>query len=159
MTDIELPADLAPLVLTVEGLNDFGADFGGGRQIQRHSLPSPYGRVLAPGDMATIYNLNPIYDRGITGAGQKIAVIGRTPFSVSDVRTFRKTFGLPNNDPQQIVVPGFPDPGLDDRHLDEALADVEWAGASAPDATILYVYSKSFDPVIYAIDRVVLQLP
>jgi subtilase family serine protease len=147
--DVSLPVDLAPMVSAISGLDGFRTA-GGPR---RRALETSLGKALAPADLATIYNLNPIYARGITGAGQKIVVIGSSAFQLSDVQSFRKEFGLPKNDPQVILVPGSQDPGVGDELL-EALADVQWAGASAPEATILYVYSEwHFESVLYAIDR------
>jgi hypothetical protein len=149
VTDVSLPADLAPLVSAISGLNDFRN--GGGPR--RRALETNIGKALAPADLAAIYNLNPIYAKGYTGDGQKIVVIGASAFQMSDVQAFRKEFGLPKNDPQVILVPGADDPGVGDEVL-EALADVQWAGASAPGASILYVYSPyHFQSVLYAIDR------
>ncbi len=51
--------------------------------------------AVTPADFATIYNLNPLFAEGITGAGQTVVVIEDTLLtSVSDVATFRTAFGL-----------------------------------------------------------------
>ena len=68
----------------------------------------------------------------------EIGIPGQSALTVSDVQTFRSTFGLPKNDPQTILVPGYPDPGKSDANgLGEALLDVEYSGAIAPAATII----------------------
>jgi len=108
------------------------------------SYTSGANKSLAPGDFATIYNLNPLYSAGIDGTGQSIAIVGRTHSSSSPAnwKTFRTTFGLPTNAPQ-ILVNGT-DPG--DQGLDEdveADLDVEWSGAIAKNATIKFVTSLS----------------
>ena len=47
------------------------------------STISPYyfnggGNYLAPGDIATIYDIGPLYTAGIDGTGMKIAIMGQT---------------------------------------------------------------------------------
>ena len=50
---------------------------------------------MVPADLATIYNLNPLFSAGYSGQGQTIAVIEDTNvFSTSDWTTFRSKFGL-----------------------------------------------------------------
>ena len=52
-------------------------------------------QAVTPGDLATIYNLNPLFAAGVTGAGQTIAVIEDSDlYSTTDWSTFRSTFGL-----------------------------------------------------------------
>lgn len=97
---------------------------------------------LAPGDFAAIYNLNPVYQSGIDGSGQTIAIVGRTHPSSSNWDNFRSSFGLPAN-PVQVVVNGT-DPGdLGPDEDAEADLDVEWAGGVARNATVLLVVSAS----------------
>jgi hypothetical protein len=151
VSEIMIPADLEPLIYNVRGLHDF-------RIKSRVRLKPAYHTTaginyLGPGDLATIYNINPLWQKGINGSGQKIAVVGQSAFYMSDVRAFRQKFGLPSNDPRPILVPGLPDPGITD-DLDEANLDVTIAGESAPNATILYVYSEHVENAAeYAIDQ------
>ena len=66
--------------------------------------------TLVPDDLATIYNIAPLYAAGIDGEGQKIAIIGDSSLDLSDMRAFRQQFNLPYNDPIQILVgddPGY----------------------------------------------------
>jgi subtilase family serine protease len=146
-TDISIPAALAPVVAGVASLHDFGArplhrvlaapgsspaapqtDFSGGA----HGL-SPY-------DFAAIYNVAPLWTGGYDGAGQSIAVVGESDIKLSDVTSFRATFGLPVNNPT-IVVNG-KDPGIVAGDETEADLDVEWAGAVAKGASIDFVTSR-----------------
>jgi len=64
---------------------------------------------------------------------------GQSNINIQDVRDFRSMFGLPANDPK-IIVNG-PDPGLQLASGDEEESDldVEWAGAVAPAANIVFV--------------------
>lgn len=152
-TDPVIPEALAPIVSGFDGLHDFHP-----RAPQRDTRPIPAYNIsstthrLAPDDFATIYNVKPLYAAGIDGTGQKIAVIGRTNISLSDVRTFRAIFKLPDNDPQVVLFGPQPDTNLNDQL--EAHLDVQWAGAVAPNATIVYVNSRSVSTSVqYAIDQ------
>ena len=50
----------------------------------------------APTDLATIYNVTPLYNasKPITGKGQTVVVLEDTDINSADVATFRKAFGL-----------------------------------------------------------------
>lgn len=138
--DPEIPQALATVVRGVVALHDF-------RSVPLHVVAPQYTagngtHYLMPADWVTIYDAAPLYNRGLTGTGQSIAVLGRVDVALSDVRTFRTNAGLPANDPQLIVNgpdPGFPD--CDDEA--ESALDVEWAGAIAKNATIKFVTSQS----------------
>ena len=139
-----LPSAFGSVVLGFRGLDDFRLKPRGRKLQSRLTSEISDRHFLAPGDLATIYNLAPLYSAGIDGTNQKIVVVGQTAINISDVRTFRSLSGLPANDPQLILVPGSADPGLVDIDIDEANLDLDWVGAVAPKATILYVYA---DPV------------
>ena len=110
---------------------------------------------VAPDDFATIYDLHSLYTAGIDGTGQTIAVVGQTDILLPDIRAFRLSSGLPQNDPQVMLVPGTKDPGVMDGDLGEADLDIEWSGAVAPKAKIIFVNSgvDAFDAFQYAIDQ------
>jgi hypothetical protein len=97
--------------------------------------------VMAPADFARIYNLQPLYDAGIDGTGQTIAIVGRSQIDPQNVTDFRSLLGLPANDPE-IILNG-DDPGQTTEDMPEALADVTWSGAVAPMAHIKMVVSQS----------------
>lgn len=136
LTDPTLPSALASVVKTITGLNDF-------RLVPhartRFTSSISGNHFIAPADFYTVYDLNPLFAAGITGAGQTVAVAGQTDISLADVAAFRAASGLTVNAP--VVKLFTPDPGISTTDLDEAQLDVEWAGATAPGATILYVNS------------------
>ncbi len=147
-----IPAQLDGIVGGIYGLDDF--DWEPVSSIDPQYTTSSGAHYIAPEDFATMYDLNPLYNLGFDGTGQKIAIGGRTDISLSDVRAFRKRFGLPANDPQPIQVPYLPDPGVSGGDVGEAQLDVQWSGAVARNASILYVYSPNvFSSVQYAIDQ------
>jgi len=159
-SDPQIPAALAPVVAGVVSLHNFP------KQSQTHRLGTfkrskSTGEVqpeftymncgstgtlpcyaLGPSDFATIYNFQKLWDAGVDGTGQTIAIVGETNLNLQDVRDFRKMFGLPANDPQVIL--NGPDPGITSKDEEtEADLDVEWSGAVAKNATIKFVVSES----------------
>jgi len=146
MSDPQIPAALAPAVLGIVSLNDF-------RPRAMHKMHKDYTftsggdtfQAVVPGDLATIYNLNPLFSAGTSGQGQTVVVIEDTNlFSTADWTTFRSTFGLSTFTAGSLttVHPAPPsgsnnctNPGTngDDG---EAILDAEYASAAAPSATI-----------------------
>ncbi len=150
-TQPSVPGALAGRVTGITGLHDFRLH---ARAKPRYNNPSNGRHQLAPDDIATIYDVKPLYGAGIDGAGQKIVVVGQTQVDLTDIANFRTAFNLPPNVPQTVLVPGLPDPGVSSADLGEADLDIEWSGAVARKATVIYVYSADVtDAVTYAIDQ------
>lgn len=148
MLDPAIPRGLADVVAGIVTLHDFPRKMmnGGARPLIGADISPDYtvGSVhyLSPSDFATIYSVNALYNAGIDGSGQSIAIVGRTHPSSSNWSAFRSMMGLPSN-PPQVIVNG-PDPGSVSANENfEADLDVEWSGAVAKNATILFVISKS----------------
>jgi subtilase family serine protease len=160
-TEPLVPSALASVVLGFRALNDF-------RPRPRHAVLRKLTSVrpeftssisgnhfLAPDDLATIYDLKPLYDKGLDGTGQTIAVMGQTDILQSDVQTFRGVSGLAANTVQVVLVPGSRDPGVVQGDITEADLDLEWAGAVARNASLVFVNSGNgvFDSLQYSIDQ------
>ncbi|HEY8715099.1 MAG TPA: hypothetical protein VIM00_06935, partial [Candidatus Acidoferrum sp.] len=99
---------------------------------------------IAPEDWSRIYNTAPLLKEGINGSGVSIAVVGAdSRVQLSDIRTFRRIFELPDNDPE-LIINGI-DPGIIafSAAEEEADLDIEWSGAIAPHAHIKFVTSAS----------------
>jgi hypothetical protein len=156
-TDISFPAALSPVVRGVLSLHNFfhkpllARQYKVARNAAGKLVPADpeftlsgfFGtfHYLAPGDFAGIYNLSPLYQSGVDGTGQTIAIVARSNLELSDVETFRRIFNLPPNDP--VFVLNGPDPGILGGDFVEASLDVEWSGAVAPKATVDLVISAS----------------
>jgi subtilase family serine protease len=96
---------------------------------------------LGPLDYAVIYNINPLYQAGINGAGATIAVVGRTDIDVSNIFDFGNLFGVGGG---ISTIANGPDPGmLSSGEQVEALLDTSWSKAIAPGANIDFVISAS----------------
>jgi subtilase family serine protease len=137
-TEPLVPPEFANRVLGFRSLHNFRAK---SRLVRPKFTDTTGSHAVAPDDFATIYNIHAVYNSGLTGAGQQIAVLGQTDIQVQDIRAFRAAGGLPAIDPQVILVPGSTDPGVSIGDIDEASLDIEWAGAIARAANIVYVNS------------------
>jgi subtilase family serine protease len=166
-TDPAIPTALTPAVAGVLSLNNFGRrpmnEFAGTFRKPRDSskaepinpqytYPGGCGSasnspcyVVGAQDFATIYNVTPLWNAGITGKGVTIAIVSDSNIDVSDIAQFRSVFGLPANTPN-VIVSGT-NPGIQACASGgdecEAVIDVEWSGAVAKDATIDLVVSET----------------
>jgi subtilase family serine protease len=148
MSDPQIPEALAPAVAGVVSLHDFQP-----RAMKRahaaftfSSGGSPF-QALSPADLATIYNLNPLFAAGTAGQGQTIAVIEDSDlYNTNDWDTFRSTFGLSQyaSGTLTTVHPASARgannclaPGVVAGDDGEAILDAEWASAAAPAASIM----------------------
>jgi uncharacterized protein (TIGR03437 family) len=160
-TEPEIPAELEPVLLGFLGLNDFrpkklatGSDASDSRRISlRPAFDNSNGsHALAPDDLATIYDIFPLYSNSIDGSGQRVVVTGQSNVRLADIASFRHGI-LPANVPEVLLVPGHQDPGFTEDES-EADLDIEWVGAVARNATIIYAYSlDAFVSAQYAIDQ------
>jgi subtilase family serine protease len=148
-----IPAAFAGVVGELRGLDDFRPKPPRAKVRTNPDFDSANGaHFLAPDDLATIYDIAPLFQAGYNGAGQTLAIAGQTAIAISDIRGFRTTFNLPASDPQ-LVLYGT-DPGVSPDDQIEADLDLEWSGAVARNAKIVYVYSQNvFESVQYAIDQ------
>lgn len=163
MNDPMIPAALAPAIQGIVSLHDFRPQ-ALHEDVARSHVDVHTGRLITapgdsekgtpeyvftergetfqavtPGDLATIYALNPLFAAGYTGQGQTIAVIEDTNvYAAADWTAFRNTFGLAKYKTGAFtqVHPGnCTNPGVNSDD-GEAILDAEYASAAAPGATI-----------------------
>jgi subtilase family serine protease len=178
-TPLMLPSVLTGIVRSVMGLHDFRPrpavgkrPFSGMHRPHPDYYDSEFGNFLAPGDIATIYDLTPLYTAStpIDGTGQKLVVLGQTDIALADLNDFRTSFGLTaiptsgtgscatnsttgivvspcNTSVFQYILLGT-DPGnLSADDITEADLDIEWSGAVARNAQIIYINSETTNGV------------
>ena len=164
-TSLSVPAAMASSVQTIRNLNDF-------KPKAQHITPSQVsvrpgftssqsGNVFfAPGDIATVYDIKPLYSASETGSGQTIAVMGQSSVVVGDIEAFESAAGLTKKDPTLVLVPGTGDPAVVTGDESESDLDLEWSGAIATGANIVFVYTGNssnnggvFDSMSYAVDE------
>lgn len=137
-TDPSVPAALAGMVINIGHLNDFSPK---PRAQVRPNLTSYVSgnHFLSPGDFATIYDLSKLYNAGSDGTGQKIAIIGQTTVSTTDLNNFRTAAGLAASTVTMTLVGGVATQCSGDEG--EADLDLEWSGGVAKGAQIIFVYA------------------
>ena len=146
MSDPRIPAALAPAVEGIVSLHDFRPHAL--YQDKTNYTVSVGGKnqyLVVPGDLATIYNLNPLFSEGISGQGHTIVAIEDTDvYSAADWTSFRSVFGLSayTDGSFEQVHPApstgsnnCSDPGVNGSDR-EAILDAEYASAAAPSADI-----------------------
>lgn len=134
----KIPAALATSVLNVGHLHDFAPRPRA--KVQSHLTSYVSGNhFLTPSDFATIYDLQPLYSAGIDGTGQKIAVIGQSTVSPTDINNFRSAAGLSASTVTMTLQGGTATRCAGDEG--ESDLDLEWAGGVAKGASIIFVYA------------------
>ena len=138
-----IPSAITGVVRGVMSLNDFfsksNIDFD--KTPHNSTDLGNGGYALSPGDYATIYDIKPVYNASINGAGQTIAIVGRSDVDPVDIQDFSKLFGSPAINLHTIN--NGPDPGMVFGDNIEQTLDVTWSGTVAPGATIDLVVSAS----------------
>jgi hypothetical protein len=151
MSDPKIPAALANAVAGPVSLHNFHGHPMLKRWKHRAKFTDPTTAgeyLLVPADVETIYNINPLFRQGITGAGQTIAVVEDSDTYGTDVATFQSTMGLSKYGGSMVTIhpepngstncadPGTPTKGDSAGDEAEANFDVQYSMASAPGATI-----------------------
>ena len=93
---------------------------------------------LSPYDVATIYNILPLWNEStpINGKGVKVAIVGLSDVQTTDFDTFRSSFGLPAG--TLTTLHSGADPGLTNSQ-GENTEDVEMVSSTAPGAQVVLV--------------------
>ena len=156
--DPEIPVALTPVVAGIHTLHNFVkkpmlhvaeekipaqvVDRGPGKPPQVTFSGNLHG--LSPADVATIYNVSPLYQESspIDGTNQSIAVVGRTEIDLNNLALFFGLFGVYANSYRSI--PNGPSPGnLGGGEELEATLDMSWANALAPRANVYLIVSAT----------------
>jgi subtilase family serine protease len=110
------------------------------------SVGQPPSVALSPAQLTAAYNLGPLQQRGIDGAGQTIVIVDSfgSPTIVADLASFDSAFGLRAPASLKVIQPAGPVPAYQDSSTrsgwaSETSMDVEWAHAMAPAAAIVLV--------------------
>jgi subtilase family serine protease len=161
-TELRIPAALAGVVTRVGGLNSFRPKphhrASDGKISPDFTSDISGNHFLTPGDWATIYDVTPIYNAGLTGSGMHVAVAGQTYFDQSDIDSFRSAAGLGPTNLKMVCISttnctGAPGENLND--IPEADLDVEWSGGIAKNATVDFIYASGSDPSLGVFDAAV----
>ena len=162
-TQISIPSAFAGTVAGVRGLNDFRLK---PRVLKSRAVAGTArftsgvsgAHYLTPGDLAVIYDINPLYTAGNTGKGVTVAIVGQTDIVPADITDFRAAAGLSVNNPTVVTVPGRTPlsvaAGSASGDLSETDLDLEYSGGVATGASIVLVNSGDiFTSLQYAIQN------
>jgi subtilase family serine protease len=163
-TQLSLPAALASTVLAIRDLDNFKPRH---MHIPVHARPSftsgqTGSTFFAPQDIWVAYDMKPLLQAStpVNGTGQSIAIMGQSAIAVSDIEAFQTAATLPVVDPTQVLVPGTGSSTVFPGDEGESDLDLEWSGAMATGADIIFVYTGNgqntngvYDSITYAIDQ------
>ena len=177
VTPPSIPSALSGIVTGFRGFSNFRPKSQAKRAAYPNYTFTSGGNTyafIAPGDIATIYDVKPLYTATppIDGTGQSVAVMGQTGIYQSDLTNFRQNFGLSaisctassdvitacnTSNFGYVLVNGSATNIYGD--LTEADIDLEWSGATARGAQIIFVTSTDpsgngvWDSWYYAVDN------
>jgi kumamolisin len=155
-----VPANIASAVRGVIGLNNnpvfsphmksAPAKLGGSPVIRNPGSTSGVDTEsgeLTVKDFATLYDVNPLYAKGVTGKGRTVGIVTLANFTPSDVFAYWSALNLKVNANRLTVVniDGGPGKPSDASGSDETTLDVEQSGGIAPGANIIVYQSPNTD--------------
>ncbi|HZC66789.1 MAG TPA: S53 family peptidase [Candidatus Dormibacteraeota bacterium] len=164
-TDLSVPAVMGPMVQAVTNLTTFRPKAHMTHAATRATVRPDFtssqtqNHFLTPKDVATIYDVTPAYNAGLTGTGQSIAIMGQSSIVLSDIENFQSAAGLTKKDPTLVQVPNSGTAAIRTGDESESDLDLEYSGGMAPGATIIFVFvgnspnSGVFDSLTFAIDN------
>lgn len=161
--DLTLPANLASVTEAVLHLSDFRPkpSIAAVRPSPSYTTASTQAHFLSPKDIATMYNLKPLYQSGFYGRGQGLAVVGQ---SFVDTSSGSKIQVFQNNATQPtaispVLVPGSGVQAISPGDQGESELDLEYSSGIASQANIFFVYVGNnrnysvFDALDFAITQ------
>lgn len=148
-----IPAEISSAVAAVAGLDDspsFYPRYKAAPPVIHAAQPSapsastggpitdPF-EYLTVTDFANYYDVEPLYERGITGSGHTIGIMTLAAFTPSDAYAYWKAVGLKvsQNRIQIVNIDGGPGAPSDASGSLETTVDVEQSGGIAPGANII----------------------
>jgi len=180
-TPPSIPAALQGIVGGFRGLHDFGPHSMLKKSDYTLSVGGKNYHFLAPGDIATIYDVQPLYQLSpvVDGTGQKVVVAGQSDVYLADLHNFRTLFGLSDisgctmsstnsgviaagscssGNFEMVVPTDGSDPGVKAGDVSESDLDIQWIGSVARGAEIIFVTSSTSaggvdDSASFAIDN------
>ena len=141
-----VPAEVAGVVSAVVGLDNRPSLHPHLRQSVQHSqVASTSGTTTNPpglltvADFASYYDVQPLYNRGLSGKGRTLAIVTLANFTPSDAFGYWEGLGL-KVDPHRlrtVLVDGGPGAPSDASGSVESTLDVQQSGGLAPAAKII----------------------
>ena len=148
-TELSVPGDLAPLTAAVLHLSTFRPRPG-----VRVVSPSPksdytaaatQAHYLVPKDLATMYDLKPLYSAGYTGSCQSLAVVGQSFVNLTSGSPVLNFQGQTTqvDPPSSVLVPNSGAEAMVSGDVGESEIDLEYASGIAYNSKLFLVYTGS----------------
>ena len=157
---VTVPAEISDVVLAVTGLNSKEHAHPRSRQLPAAAAKSSQAAIVnaklinqsgttnAPGlftvqDVASLYNVTPLYNHHFYGQGRTIGIATLATFDPNDAYTYWSSIGLKVNPNRikQIHIDG----GAGTNGADETTLDVEQSGGLAPAAKVVVYDAPNTD--------------
>lgn len=137
--EIRIPSQLS-LIANITGLDNTHS-FKPRYRISKREYSTTDQPGILPAQIKTAYGMDALYEDGLSGKGQDIAIAAFMDFSLENVRTYYEKIGLsPIPNIEQITFDGKPE--YDNRAAIETELDSELSAMIAPGANI-HVFSSS----------------
>lgn len=160
-TPLSIPAAFASTVEGIRNLTNFRPRPNHVSARANFTSGQSGNTYFSPGDIATAYDIKPLTSGGNNGAGQTIVIVGQSAVNVADIEAFQSAAGLTKKDPTIVLVPGTGTSQVFGSDQSESDLDLEWSGAIATGANIMFVHTGSntnygvFDSIQYAVDELI----
>jgi len=139
---VMLPAEIAPLVLAVLGLDDRPQAEPRSGVVDPNRISSHIVSALNPVDVAKLYN----FPTGVNGTGQIVSIVELGGgFAQADLNTYFAGLGVPVPSVTAVAVSAPNNPGVDPASDLEVMLDIEVVGGVAPGAKQLVYFAKNTD--------------
>jgi Pro-kumamolisin, activation domain len=158
-SDLSLPAELASVTAAVLHLSDFRPK-PNVKAVETRPHPDyttvSQAHYLGPQDIATMYDLNPLYSKNFNGLGQGLAIVGQSLVNTESIQSFQTVLSRANP-PNTVLVPGSGVEAISPGDEAESEIDLEYASGIAQLANIFLVYVganqnyNAFDAIAFAI--------
>jgi kumamolisin len=146
VTAPSVPANIAPLLIAINGLQPH---IHAHRHIVKTNASGGSGTSYTPAQIALAYQVTGLYNTGIDGTGQTIAIVIDAFPATSDLTTFWKNIGSTQRIGNVAFIQAVPASqsadGQDPVSGEETL-DTEWSSAMAPAAKVRVYNSADLDP-------------
>jgi subtilase family serine protease len=140
-----IPTQFQDIIQSIFGLSNLGGYSSGTLFNVPNKGPT---LAFAPADLYEFYSISPLHKAGFKGAGGCIALVETSDFLDAAVTEFDGQFGISSVTVPRSVPAGQVNPGITSDEV-EALIDVEWAHAVAPDAGLtVYLGNNTVDPLL-----------
>ncbi|HZS94211.1 MAG TPA: S53 family peptidase [Chloroflexota bacterium] len=147
---IHLPEFIVGSVVAVTGLNSLPDVHPLDLPIASRTpaLPGSDPQGLAPAALAALYDLQPIYNAGFSGAGQTIALFQLSDYQDANIAAFDTQFGIAPPDIERVAVKtGSRVGAVITNNEDECELDIEIAHSVAPQAKLLVYEGNAALPI------------